>query len=624
MTRRENIETRLSELKADIEPRARSYKDSETFWETLPDVLDLPEMQAIGSRETVRSELSSIFKSYDVRGVVTAYHDVKSGETVPMNLTEAVAYRIGRALASIVFEDLPGDTKGLHPGDLFVLGRDNGLTSPKIQAGLARGLTEAGVNVIIVGEGCSGEIYSTIQRLGAKGGIMVTRSHVEKEYNGMKIVLGREALHSRYIEQLRDAVFEGRARKSEPEAAVINGIGEETRSIYMDALVDEFKESLGRSSAPVAVNFGGGTARLYYSALEDILGKRLLKTFRTESDPDAEAGLPDPTQSRYLEEQITWSKAHPETTLFSFDLDADRVSAMVNGELFLGDTMAFPLAMHKLEVDRPALTAFGGHAGRFPDSGQAEEIAGTVLADPRCTKQLTQLVQHLGGKAVQHRIGHSHIKATMNRMMDSLSRACGFDSPGELVREAHYIMWQAEYSLHFFGTDERGVPADDALRFMLKFISVMDHYEKTWNEPNLNIKRFLARLHEQKIIGDFFQAPEIRTVYDNADKARVVSEVEHAFLPLVRENNWELAGMEVLGDGFRVDMPDGFLLFRYSNTSPKLTMRIEARDKEGWMDYFNLLFKYYNQLRQQEYTLDLTENAFLVERFGIKDPDAIL
>ncbi|MBI4777169.1 MAG: hypothetical protein HY788_23810 [Deltaproteobacteria bacterium] len=624
MTRREDMETRLSELRADIEPRALSYKDSQISRETLPDVFDLPEMKAIGSPEAARSELSSIFKSYDIRGVVTAYHDAKTGDTVPMNLTEAVAHRIGRALASVVFEDLPGDTKGLVPGDLFVLGRDNGLTSPRIEAGLARGLTEAGVNVIIVGEGCSGEIYGTIQRLGAKGCIMVTRSHVEKEYNGMKIVLGREALHSHYIEQIRDAVFEGRARKAAQKAAVIEGVGPETRSIYMDALVDEFKESLGRGGAPVAVNFGGGTARLYSGAMEEILGQRLVKTFRTESDPDAVAGLPDPTQPRYLETQIAWSKAHPETTLFSFDLDADRVSAMVDGELFLGDTMAFPLAMHKLEVDRPALTAFGERTGRFSDRGRAEEIAGTVLADPRCTKQLSQLVQGLGGKAVQHRIGHSHIKATMNRMMDSLSGACGFESPKELVREARYIMWQAEYSLHFFGTDEHGVPADDALRFMLKFISVMDYYGKVWSEPDLTIKRFLARLLERKLIGNFFQAPEIRTVYDNADKARVVSDVERAFLPLVRENHWELAGMDVLGDGFRVDMPDGFLLFRYSNTSPKLTMRIEAGDKQGWLRYLNLLFKHYNALRKPEYTLDLTENAFLVERFGIQDPDAIL
>ena len=200
--------------------------------------------------------MSSIFKSYDIRGVVTAYHDAKSGATVPMNLTGAVAQRIGRALASIVFEDLPGDTKGLTPGALFVLGRDNGLTSPDIQEGLAKGLTKSGVNAVIVGEGCSGEIYSTIQRLGAKGGIMVTRSHVEKEYNGMKIVLGREALHSLYIEQIRDAVLEGRARKSIPEGAVIEGIGAQTRNIYMDALVQEFKESLGRGLAPIAINFG--------------------------------------------------------------------------------------------------------------------------------------------------------------------------------------------------------------------------------------------------------------------------------------------------------------------------------------------------------------------------------
>ena len=49
MCREETMQTRISNLKADIEPRARSYNDSDISWEKLPDVLELPEMKALGS-----------------------------------------------------------------------------------------------------------------------------------------------------------------------------------------------------------------------------------------------------------------------------------------------------------------------------------------------------------------------------------------------------------------------------------------------------------------------------------------------------------------------------------------------------------------------------------------------
>ncbi len=614
---------RLDTLLRRIRAEKKSYAPGTETTEHLSDVLELPEMKSFSSRDEAGSQLASIFKSYDIRGVVISYLDSKTGGTIQANLTPALAERIGRALAGVVFHDLPGSVKGLAPGDCFVIGMDNGNTSPVILEGLASGLTRGGVNVFLLGEGCTGEIYSTIQRLKAQGGIMITRSHVEKEYNGMKIVLGKEALHSKFIDQIRDAVLLGEAVRVEPPASGIENNDRLTRSIYKSSLIEEFKPLLAEGRAPVALNFGGGTARLYEDTFREILGERLTHTFRSDNDPEALAGLPDPTQPRYLSDQIAWSQAHPHVTLFSFDLDADRVSAMVGGNLFLGDMMAFPLAAHKLQVDVPRLSARLAELGKTFDRSEVERIAGTVLADPRCTKQLSQLVQRLGGQAVQHRIGHSHIKATMNRLMGTLAEVTGYSDPAALVAQTGYVMWQAEYSLHFFGTDDHGVPSDDALRFTLKFISVMDHFEKVWSEPNLTIDRFIGRLEEQGMFGSFFQAPEIRTVYDNEDKARVVADVEKAFQKLSADNDWQLAGMDTLGDGFRVDMPDGFILFRYSNTSPKLTMRIEAGNRERWRHYFELLFSHYNRLRKPEYTLDMNENSFLKDRFGIENPDGI-
>jgi phosphomannomutase len=439
----------------------------------------------------------------------------------------------------------------------------------------------------------------------------------------MKIVLGKEALHSHFIEHIRDAVFSGETRTVAKPAAFITGLEGLGKTIYEMALIREFKAALAQGTSHVAINFGGGTARLYRECLEELLGKRLVKVFREESDPEAQEGLPDPTQPRYLSKQIAWSRENPEVTLFSFDLDADRVSVMIAGELYLGDVMAFPLAAHQLEQEWPALVTKLRDRGHSVDWECVNRIASTVLSDPRCSKQLAQIVEATGGIVKQNRIGHSHFKATINRLMDELSVCAGFESGPEFVGKTGYVMWQAEYSLHFFGTDEQGVPADDAIRFMLKFITIMDYFARKWDLPRLNLKEYLEHLYAKGTVKAFVQAPEIRTVYDNEDKSRVVSDMEKVMGEVASKRGWVLTGMDDLGDGFRLDTPQGFILFRYSNTSPKLTMRIEALNQELWMDYFKLLFSRYNRLRKPEYTLDMTENAFLKDQFGIVDPNSI-
>jgi len=614
--------TAVKEAHGKINQGLVRYSPSDVSSKKLSTVIGLNDFAAVKNPEKVQSILASIFKSYDIRGVVIPYVD-QEGTEIPLSLSKTIAQRIGRALGSISFPDLPGEVKGLNPGDTFVIGKDNGLTSPSLLEGLAEGLTQAGVNVVDVGEGSTGAVYGAIQRLNCQGGAMITRSHVEKEYNGMKIVLGREALHSHFIENIRDAVFSGEARAVIKPAARITGLNQLSTTIYQRALIREFKGVLTQGASPVAINFGGGTARLYHGCLEELLGDRLVKVFREESDPEALEGLPDPTQPRYLSKQIAWSRQNPEVTLFSFDLDADRVSVMIDGDLYLGDVMAFPLAAYNLEQEWPTLVHKLRALGHDVDWEGVDRIASTVLSDPRCSKQLDQIVEAAGGKIKQNRIGHSHFKATINRLMDELSLRAGFRSTLEFVEKTGYVMWQAEYSLHFFGTDEQGVPADDAIRFMLKFITIMDYFARKWNRPRLNLKEYLKHLYAQGMVKSFVQAPEIRSVYDNEDKSRVVSDMEKAMSRVASERGWFLTGMNELGDGFRLNTPQGFILFRYSNTSPKLTMRIEAASRELWIDYFKLLFSEYNRLKKPEYTLDMTENAFLKKQFGIVDPESI-
>ena len=114
-------------------------------------------------RKTMPIEITS-FKAYDVRG------------QIPGQLNADVCYRIGNATAEY-----------LGAGSV-VLCRDIRHSSDELSAAVARGLTEAGCDVLDIGVGGTEMVYFGTSELGADGGIMVTASHNPADYNGLKMV----------------------------------------------------------------------------------------------------------------------------------------------------------------------------------------------------------------------------------------------------------------------------------------------------------------------------------------------------------------------------------------------------------------------------------------------------
>ncbi len=85
-------------------------------------------------------------------------------------------WRIGRAYGEF-----------LKPKTI-VLGGDVRLTSETLKLALAKGLQDAGVDVLDIGMSGTEEIYFATFHLGVDGGIEVTASHNPMDYNGMKLV----------------------------------------------------------------------------------------------------------------------------------------------------------------------------------------------------------------------------------------------------------------------------------------------------------------------------------------------------------------------------------------------------------------------------------------------------
>ncbi len=125
-----------------------------------------------------------IFKAYDIRGIV--------GRTLTPEIVRAVAQSLG--------------TLALERGrDTVVIGRDGRLSGPSLAAALAAGIRSAGTNVIDIGMVTTPMTYFAAHHLGTQCSVMVTGSHNPPDYNGLKMVIGGDALSWRRDRSAEDA-----------------------------------------------------------------------------------------------------------------------------------------------------------------------------------------------------------------------------------------------------------------------------------------------------------------------------------------------------------------------------------------------------------------------------------
>ncbi|HTX03159.1 MAG TPA: hypothetical protein VMD07_05720, partial [Candidatus Acidoferrales bacterium] len=176
-----------------------------------------------------------LFKSYDVRGIY------------PSELTDDIAYSIGRCFASLV------------GGNRIVVGRDMRPSGERLFAAFARGATEAGADVTYIGMVSTDALYFAVGKYGFDGGVMITASHNPAEYNGMKFTRARaEAISlDTGLGQMRDTIASGNL----PPAAPTPGSMSE-RNILEDFAAHclSFTDRTAIKPFKIAIDAGNGMA----------------------------------------------------------------------------------------------------------------------------------------------------------------------------------------------------------------------------------------------------------------------------------------------------------------------------------------------------------------------------
>jgi phosphomannomutase len=317
------------------------------------------------------SDLSSLIKAYDVRGVV------------PDQWDEETSRAIGAAFAEFVVSD-SGATA-------VVTAHDMRESSIPLSRAFAEGVISRGVDVVEAGLGSTDLLYFAAGSLDVPGA-MFTASHNPAEYNGIKMCragaapIGQDSGLVSIRESAERDTYDRRPAR----------VGEVTQrdvlaeyAAHLHGLVDLSGIRPLKVVVDAGNGMGGHTVPVVLSGLPlDIVP---LYFELDGSFPNHEANPLDPANLVDLQAAV---REHGADIGLAFDGDADRV--------FVVDETGKP-------VSPSAITALV--AVRELAKGHGTTIIHNLIT----SRAVPEIVREHGGNPVRTRVGHSFIKAEMAR-----------------------------------------------------------------------------------------------------------------------------------------------------------------------------------------------------------------
>ena len=302
---------------------------------------------------------SSIFKAYDIRGIVEK------------ELTPEVVKLIGMAIGS---ESIAQGERGI------VVGRDGRLTGHMLSESLISGLIESGCHVVDIGMVPTPLVYFATYTKGASSGVMVTGSHNPPEYNGFKIMIAGETLSADKIQNLYSRILNQQFSSGSGSSTSIN-IDQD----YMDTIKSDI---VLERELNIVVDCGNGVAGNIAPKLFESLGAKVSKLFCLV-DGSFPNHHPDPSNPENLEDLIKEVVDTGADLGLAFDGDGDRLGLVDNNG-------------NVVWADRQMILYSRDVLSRIPGA--------KIIFDVKCSSLLPKDISEHGGEPIMSRTGHSFIK----------------------------------------------------------------------------------------------------------------------------------------------------------------------------------------------------------------------
>ncbi|MBN1287129.1 MAG: phosphomannomutase/phosphoglucomutase [Anaerolineae bacterium] len=357
----------------------------------------------------------NVFRKYDIRGVATGDDP---------QITPALALLVGKAYGTYMRRHF-GTTKAY-------VGGDNRPTTPALKAAMCKGIAAVGIQVIDIGEVLTPTVYYAASTLGESGGgVMITGSHLEQQYNGIKMSKGSQCLAGPEIQDLLRMIqaddFDGGATVTE-DRSIVGAHFEKIKSMV----------KMGKRKIKLVLDAGNALAGVYMPDVYRALGFEVVCLY-CDPDPAFPNHLPNPEQPELVEDLRKAVLAHRADIGIGFDGDSDRCGIIDNkGTHISSDRTTALLALDLLK--------------RHPGA--------KIVFDVKSSQAVVDAVNAAGGQASFWRTGHSIMKARIKEIGAILG--------GEV--SGHIFLGENYYGF------------DDAPLVSLKILEILSNSDKTLAE----------------------------------------------------------------------------------------------------------------------------------------------
>ena len=446
------------------------------------------------------------FREYDARWLY------------PEEINLAGVKNLGQGLGSQVVSK----TKKQNPR--IIIGYDYRSYSEKIKNALAEGLISAGCNVEDLGLSLSPMVYFAQFELKADGVAMITASHNENGWTGVKMGIEKGLTHApEEMNELKQIVLNKKFIKGRGNIKQIKNFID----VYKQNLISKNKI---RKKIKAVVACGNGTAGIFAPDILKGIGCDIIE-MDCNLDFTFPKYNPNPEDLKMLNAISKTVKKNNADIGFGFDGDGDRVGVIDNnGEEIFSDKIGLLIARNL--------------APQYPDSKFVIDVKSTGLFTH------DEILKTNNCQTILWKTGHSHIKRKVNKE----KALAGFEKSG-----------------HFFFNQPLGFGYDDGINSAIQVCHLL-------NNQNKKMSEIISELPKT------FQSPTMAPYCKDEEKYDLVNDLVNRFKKFKKDkiliDDEEIKDILTV-NGVRFSLRDGsWGLIRASSNKPSLVVVTESPTSE--------------------------------------------
>ena len=402
----------------------------------------------------------------------------------------------------------------------IIVGHDYRSYSEEIKKSLINGLMEAGCQVEDVGLSLSPMVYFAQFELNADGVAMVTASHNENGWTGVKMGIEKGLTHApEEMNELKDIVLNQKFNFNKGSYKEIKGFKE----IYINNLISKNKI---KKKIKAVVACGNGTAGVFAPQILKGIGCEVIE-LDCNLDFTFPKYNPNPEDLKMLHAISKAVKDNNADVGFGFDGDGDRVGVIDNkGEEIFSDKIGLLIARNL--------------APKYKGSKFIVDVKSTGLFAK------DKILKENNCETIYWKTGHSHIKRKVNQ----IKALAGFEKSG-----------------HFFFNKPLGYGYDDGINSALQVCHLLNDQNKKMNE----IINDLPKTYQTPTMAPFCKDEEKYLVVED-----LIKQVELLKVKNTKIDNQTITDILTI-NGVRFSLEDGsWGLIRASSNKPSLVVVTES------------------------------------------------